>query len=83
MATGTTNDFNYSRDQIINEALRKLGVLALEDNADAATFSKGYAPSTASFAPSTCATTISGSSRLIRTWWHWRRTCGSTPLAEI
>jgi len=36
VATGTTNDFNYSRDQIINEALRKLGVLALEDNADAA-----------------------------------------------
>ena len=37
MATGTTNDFNYSRDQIINEALRKLGVLALEDNAETAT----------------------------------------------
>ena len=41
MATGTTNDFNYSRDQIINEALRKLGVLALEDNADAATLQQG------------------------------------------
>ena len=41
MATGTTNDFNYSRDQIINEALRKLGVLALEDNADAAALQQG------------------------------------------
>lgn len=41
MATGTTNDFNYSRNDIINGALRKLGVLAREDVADAATLQQG------------------------------------------
>ena len=41
MATGTTNDFNYSRDDIINAALRKVGALAREDVADAATLQEG------------------------------------------
>ena len=41
MAVGTTNDFNYSRDDIINNALRKIGALAREDNADAATLQQG------------------------------------------
>ncbi len=41
MATGTTNDFNYSRDDIINAALRKCGALAVEDVADAARLQEG------------------------------------------
>ena len=41
MATGTTNDFNYTRDDIINAALRKCGALAVEDVADAARLQEG------------------------------------------
>jgi hypothetical protein len=41
VATGTTNDFNYTRDQIINAALRKVGALAVEDVADAARLQEG------------------------------------------
>ena len=41
MATGTTNDFNYSRNDIINGALQKVGAIAREDVADAATLQNG------------------------------------------